>query len=336
MTMSTRPLHALAHRLMLFKLALRAGVARFGRLCTHAARTVWLMVAALRGWIFGMLKRLHASLRAALNETIVNLVVVSAEVRGIVVEILWIAVFGAACVGLTWFVLWASGAPAWMYELGLPGVGVAALLALAWYVLCASLDPDSELVARNQALQERSRASARRWVPKCVSVGVWVTYAASIVMGLVWLIPGSSGMLDPDPVASESRRVDEAGGRIQIQESSVDVAVARNQVEFPHDAMATDGRAVDADPEYTEVRPAPRYPPQAVRRREEGEVMLRVLVDASGSPGTIEMAQSSGSPRLDGAAVEAVRQWRFAPGVRNGQPVEGWVLVPISFKLTDA
>jgi periplasmic protein TonB len=31
-----------------------------------------------------------------------------------------------------------------------------------------------------------------------------------------------------------------------------------------------------------------------------------------------------------------VQTWVFNPGLRNGQPVQGWVLVPISFKLSDA
>ena len=83
------------------------------------------------------------------------------------------------------------------------------------------------------------------------------------------------------------------------------------------------------------MRP-PRYPPQALRRREEGEVILRVLVDVNGDPSTIEVEKTSRSRLLDRAAMDAVKNWKFNPGLKNGQPVAGWVLVPISFRLSDA
>lgn len=77
-----------------------------------------------------------------------------------------------------------------------------------------------------------------------------------------------------------------------------------------------------------------RYPPQAARRREEGTVTLRVYVSAEGDAEQVEIQRSSGSRHLDQAALRAVRTWKFRPGVRNGQPVGGWVVVPIDFKLT--
>lgn len=86
------------------------------------------------------------------------------------------------------------------------------------------------------------------------------------------------------------------------------------------------------DQTYRRMRP-PRYPPQALRRREEGEVVLRVLVDADGNPAQIEIEKSSRSRLLDRAAMDAVKTWKFNPGIRNGQPIQGWVLVPINFKI---
>lgn len=79
-----------------------------------------------------------------------------------------------------------------------------------------------------------------------------------------------------------------------------------------------------------------RYPPQALRRREEGTVTLRVYVDANGDPETVELQRSSGSRNLDQAAIRAVRTWKFRPGMQDGRPVGGWVVVPIQFRLTDA
>ena len=79
--------------------------------------------------------------------------------------------------------------------------------------------------------------------------------------------------------------------------------------------------------------PSPAYPMLSRRLREEGEVMLRVLVAADGQPKRIEVRTGSGSERLDRAAEDAVARWRFVPARRGESAVEAWVLVPIVFKL---
>lgn len=77
----------------------------------------------------------------------------------------------------------------------------------------------------------------------------------------------------------------------------------------------------------------PRYPPAAVHAREQGTVLLRVLVDADGTPQRIEIARSSGHPDLDAAARESVARARFRPVMRDGEGVAAWGLVPIEFRL---
>jgi protein TonB len=81
--------------------------------------------------------------------------------------------------------------------------------------------------------------------------------------------------------------------------------------------------------------PPPRYPPAAQRLRESGRVMLSVQVSAAGLPERVELAASSGSPRLDQAALETVRRWRFVPAQQGGKAVAAGVLVPIVFRLDD-
>jgi protein TonB len=66
---------------------------------------------------------------------------------------------------------------------------------------------------------------------------------------------------------------------------------------------------------------------------EQGRVVLRVLVTADGAPETVELRTSSGSARLDGAALETVKRWKFVPARQGERPVTAWVLVPISFAL---
>jgi protein TonB len=79
--------------------------------------------------------------------------------------------------------------------------------------------------------------------------------------------------------------------------------------------------------------PPPPYPLAARRRGEVGTVTLRVLVSAEGRPEQVELERSSGFDTLDLAAVQGVRQWRFAPARRGGEPHQAWVLVPIVFRL---
>jgi protein TonB len=81
----------------------------------------------------------------------------------------------------------------------------------------------------------------------------------------------------------------------------------------------------------TPVRP--RYPLAAARAREQGTVLLRVLVDENGVPERVEIARSSGHARLDAAARDTVMQARFHPLLRAGQAIAAWGLVPIAFRL---
>lgn len=82
--------------------------------------------------------------------------------------------------------------------------------------------------------------------------------------------------------------------------------------------------------------PAPAYPPLARRLGEQGRVLVRVFVEADGSPSRLELRASSGSARLDGAALETVRHWRFVPARRGDVPVAAWVVVPVSFNLKES
>lgn len=79
--------------------------------------------------------------------------------------------------------------------------------------------------------------------------------------------------------------------------------------------------------------PPPVYPAISRRMGERGTVLLRVYVSSGGHAEKVEIKVSSGSQRLDGAAMEAVRQWQFVPAKQGDQAVAAWVLVPISFNL---
>ena len=78
--------------------------------------------------------------------------------------------------------------------------------------------------------------------------------------------------------------------------------------------------------------PKPEYPAISLQLGEAGRVVLNVSVSAAGTVEQASVRTSSGSARLDQAALKAVRQWRFVPARRGGEAVAAQVLVPISFK----
>ena len=77
----------------------------------------------------------------------------------------------------------------------------------------------------------------------------------------------------------------------------------------------------------------PVYPRVAKEEGWEGIVLLQVLVQTSGIPGKITIRKSSGHQILDNAAIEAMRQWRFAPAMDGNFPVEKYLQVPLKFGL---
>lgn len=79
--------------------------------------------------------------------------------------------------------------------------------------------------------------------------------------------------------------------------------------------------------------PSPRYPPQSRRLREQGLVVLRVVIDERGAASSIEIETSSGHARLDDAARDAVLRAAFRPYVEDGEPRRALVLIPIEFAL---
>jgi protein TonB len=79
--------------------------------------------------------------------------------------------------------------------------------------------------------------------------------------------------------------------------------------------------------------PPPAYPAISRRMREEGRVLLLVQVSPQGTPMQVRIRESSGHPRLDEAALEAVRQWHFVPARRGDEPVAASVVVPLVFRI---
>lgn len=76
------------------------------------------------------------------------------------------------------------------------------------------------------------------------------------------------------------------------------------------------------------------YPPALLEQGIEGRVLLRLFVDAEGKlvPDSTRIAESSGYPALDSAALGGARELRFSPALRNGRAVAAPFLQPVHFR----
>ncbi|HKD04567.1 MAG TPA: energy transducer TonB [Bryobacteraceae bacterium] len=76
----------------------------------------------------------------------------------------------------------------------------------------------------------------------------------------------------------------------------------------------------------------PAYPDEARLHRVAGDVVVSIIVDTKGVPRNIHITRGLGFG-LDEAAVAAVMQWRFAPAIKGGDPVNVGLQVSLAFKL---
>jgi TonB family protein len=110
-------------------------------------------------------------------------------------------------------------------------------------------------------------------------------------------------------------------------EPGVDVSVPDDMLEQPLYA----GFGGVSNPEVIpSTRVQPKYPDKARKAKISGQVTLQVVVKKDGSVGDIQILGSPGSKfGFDEAAVAAVKQWRFKPGMQNGKPVDVYFTIVV-------
>ena len=88
----------------------------------------------------------------------------------------------------------------------------------------------------------------------------------------------------------------------------------------------------EADFDYEELKKRVKYPRIAATNGIEGQVVVAALVGKDGRVSKTQIIQSDNS-LLDQAAIDAVRETVFTPAIQNGNPVQLWVRIPITFRL---
>ncbi|MEN8516435.1 TonB family protein [Burkholderia sp. RS02] len=79
----------------------------------------------------------------------------------------------------------------------------------------------------------------------------------------------------------------------------------------------------------------PDYPSMSRRRGESGTAYVHFVVGVTGKIESIDLQKSSGYPRLDDAALDAMRSTTCRPYIENGQAIRAARTQPYSFGLTD-
>jgi TonB family protein len=90
------------------------------------------------------------------------------------------------------------------------------------------------------------------------------------------------------------------------------------------------GGAIREPKKVKDVRPV--YPAIAQQARVQGVVILECRIGPQGDVVDVKVLRAV--PLLDAAAVDAVRQWRYAPTVLNGVPVSVIMTVTVNFHLS--
>ncbi|NQD38977.1 energy transducer TonB [Permianibacter sp. IMCC34836] len=78
----------------------------------------------------------------------------------------------------------------------------------------------------------------------------------------------------------------------------------------------------------------PKYPPEALRNGDEGEVKLRLRISATGEVLDVEIVKNARNRDLGRSAVAAVKRWRFQPATENGAGVESVLDFVVVFRLS--
>ncbi|HEU4648204.1 MAG TPA: energy transducer TonB [Gemmatimonadales bacterium] len=106
-----------------------------------------------------------------------------------------------------------------------------------------------------------------------------------------------------------------------------------SMMHLPADRPAT-APLVDGPPVALNVGSPMPYPPALISQKIDGTVVLRLFVTEAGAvvPESTRVAESSGYPALDSAAIAGVPQLRFAPALRDGNPVAAAFLQPVHFR----
>ena len=138
-----------------------------------------------------------------------------------------------------------------------------------------------------------------------------------------------------EPLFNESQRTLENILLSYRRFSNSSMATSPTAISLPKTALTPNRLAIEGQVELAKIieRGEPVYPPLARQTRVQGTVRLHAIIAIDGSIEELEVI--SGHPLLIQPALDAVRRWRYAPTVLNGQPVEVDTTIDVIFSVEE-
>lgn len=193
------------------------------------------------------------------------------------------------------------------------GEGVASQADSASMIALSMLDRP----VREVALEAAERAGIRVLNPQALAEKPVTMEFSTISVGTVMEI-----------AAEESGLVASFDGDGNVSFLTVTEAIAQDRASTLADAGASvDVRSKNLAP--------PKYPAEAAAARITGRVVVIVNVAADGSVSDARVEKSQPAGVFDQATLDAVRQWKFEPAIKDGRPVAGRVRVPVDFAMDE-
>ena len=180
------------------------------------------------------------------------------------------------------------------------------------------------------------------------------TLAVALVHVVGLLLVGFWAVLfafKPEPLVMMAEMVDrESSAQVQ----TIKTQAMRDQRQEKQDKLAPKDKVISKDQAATKTvngdpaaapvhmpdasasdlqNPKPYYPPVSRSKGEQGVVVLKVCVAATGAVDSVDVARTSGYARLDRSAADTVERWRFSPARKGSQPVAMCYQLPIRFSL---
>ncbi len=127
--------------------------------------------------------------------------------------------------------------------------------------------------------------------------------------------------------------VPEEGSLSKTLNPGIAVAAPPGAEEIQQEKAPPDSVFVDVQPTLKK-KANPVYPKAALAAGIEGAVYIRLLVDKEGKVQDVKIVRSE-NDALNQSAIDAARQYEFAPATAAGKPVAVWVTVPFKFKIAE-
>jgi len=140
--------------------------------------------------------------------------------------------------------------------------------------------------------------------------------------------------IKPAPVADTRLTVATTEAKATVARSAASDAHALPSIPVMIDSHWYDARQLDVQPRASQPI-NPLYPPEALRRNQQGTVKLKLKIDEFGVVRDVEVQESDPPAVFDDSSLEAFKQGRFEPARKDGRPVRALIYIRVRYELNN-